>query len=101
MTIVGLAGSVRASAASDEGSGITFMPPSLTLTLYSSLTQNFRRARKKKGTDLSITLFQYWGLAFWHREAFRHCVGIPYCRGTLILPRRIEGRHHTVISPKL
>jgi hypothetical protein len=33
MTMVGLAGSVKASAASEEGSGITLMPPNLTLTL--------------------------------------------------------------------
>ena len=50
MTIVGLAGSVRASAASEEGSGITLIPPSLTLTLYSSLTQNIRRGNEREPT---------------------------------------------------
>ena len=46
MTIVGLAGSVRASAASDVGSGITLIPPSLTLTLYSNLTHNIGKGTK-------------------------------------------------------
>lgn len=91
MTIVGLAGSVRASEASEEGSGMRFMPPNLTLTLYSRLSQNIRSRRRKGEPNLSITLFQYCGLALMHWKDLRHCVGIPNYRETLVL-RMFEKR---------
>lgn len=47
ITMVGLAGSKSACAASEEGSGMTFIPPNLTFTLHSSLFQNVWNWRDK------------------------------------------------------
>ena len=47
MTMAGLAGSDKASPASEEGSGMALIPPSLTLTLCSSLIQDMGKRKKK------------------------------------------------------
>lgn len=72
MTIVGWAGSSKADAAREEGSGMTLIPPNLTLTLYSGLDSEYEKWKREKRADFNITLFQYCKLAFLQLKDLRH-----------------------------